>query len=37
LQLTPPGTPGLSLNVQRCEEGQLMREFGFVAKPRAGD
>ncbi|MFZ6643221.1 DUF2946 family protein [Undibacterium sp. TC4M20W] len=34
LQLRPPGMPGLCVEVQRCEEGQLMREFGFVAKPR---
>ena len=35
LQLRPPGAPGLFLEVQRCEEAQLMREFGFVAQPRA--
>jgi hypothetical protein len=34
LQLRPPGMPGLYVEVQRCEEGQLMREFGFVARPR---
>lgn len=35
LQLRPPGMAGLHVEVQRCEEGQLMREFGFVARPRA--
>ncbi|MFZ6733647.1 DUF2946 family protein [Undibacterium sp. Ji42W] len=35
LQLRPPGMPDLRVEVQRCEEGQLMREFGFVQKPRA--
>ncbi|PXX41499.1 DUF2946 family protein [Undibacterium pigrum] len=34
LHLRPPGMNCLCLDVQRCEEGQLMREFGFVAKPR---
>ncbi|MCH8622258.1 DUF2946 family protein [Undibacterium sp. TS12] len=34
LQLQPPGTHGLCLDVQRCEEHQLMHEFGYVARPR---
>lgn len=34
LQLSPPGTNGPCIDVQRCEEHQLMREFGFVQRPR---
>ncbi|MFZ6758715.1 DUF2946 family protein [Undibacterium sp. Ji50W] len=34
LLLQPPGARDLSLEVQRCKENQLMREFGFVARPR---
>lgn len=37
LQLRPPGASGVCLEVQRCDEGQLMREFGFVQKPRAAE
>lgn len=35
LQLCPPVAPALCIDVQRCEEHQVMREFGYLQKPSA--
>ena len=37
LQLCAPHANGKCLEVQRCAEHQLMREFGYVSQPRAGN